>query len=426
MSSPIPDIVGGLPRIRTRRWFIVALVFLGLLFIGAIGSWAVGSGHLLIPGLGIASGQNLLTRGLDRLYILSEIPNPDGSGSSVAGRVTVLDMVTRQEVISIEAGVDVDAVPSADGTRVYIAGVDDAVNGTGVDHLFAVDARSGSEIWRVSLRDRMKYNGGGPSTLAVSSDGGQLYIYSYPWLELDKYPAGQVPYWIEIVDASTGQALPDTIPLPDCGAAGLTVSSVEGTLYIVCYDSNDVRFINTKTFQVEQRVETSSSSDLPGKPGGIATSVESPDGRRLYVITNDWRVAVVDLEGHAVVQMADLGGVDKGRVVNGLVALSSDGRTLLIAESIETAVGKVIANQLHLFDTQSWREVHQIRVDEPLAPTTLAFDPDGRSVYGITTSHGNTPFPGTDTILKVNLTDDSTNALLVREGEGIMRIFFGP
>jgi DNA-binding beta-propeller fold protein YncE len=195
---------------------------------------------------------------------------------------------------------------------------------------------------------------------------------------------------------------------------------------VVCYDSKDVRFINTKTFQVEQRVKIPGASGLSGNPDLIVSSVESPDGGKLYVVTSDWRVAVVDLERRAMLQVVDLGGMHKGDVAGRLVALSSDGRSLLIAESIQNGAGKAIAHQLHLFDTQSWNETHNIRVDEPLAETSLAFDPDGRSVYGITTGQNHTPFPGTDTILKISLTDDSTNALLARKGEGIMRIFFGP
>jgi DNA-binding beta-propeller fold protein YncE len=288
-SSPLPkNIVREVPRIQIRRWFIVALVILGLIVVGAIGGKAIASGYLSIPGEGTASSQGQLTHSLGRLYILSEIPNPDGSGSSVAGHVTVLNMASKQEIVSIKAGVDVDAVPSADGGRLYIAGADEVANGPGVDHLFAVDTRSGSEIWRVS-NSRVKYIGGGPSTLAVSPDGSQLYVYSYPWLELDKYSAGQVPDWIEILDANTGQALPDTVPLPDCGAAGLPTPTVAGTFYVVCNDSKDVRFINTKTFQVEQRVKIPSASGLPGKPDWIVSSIESPSGRKLYVVTSDWR-----------------------------------------------------------------------------------------------------------------------------------------
>ncbi|MEJ2598542.1 MAG: hypothetical protein P8Z00_09430 [Anaerolineales bacterium] len=38
----------------------------------------------------------------------------------MAGRVTVLNMASQREIVSIKAGVDVDAVPSADGRRLYI------------------------------------------------------------------------------------------------------------------------------------------------------------------------------------------------------------------------------------------------------------------------------------------------------------------
>ena len=204
-SSPLPkNIVREVPRIQPRRWFIVPLVLLVLIVVSAVGGKAIASGYLSIPGTGTASSQGQ-SHSLERLYILSELPNPDGSGSSVAGRVTVLNMASQREIVSIKAGVDVDVVPSADGSRLYIAGVDEAANGPGVDHLFAVDTQTGSEIWRVSLKDRVKYIGGGPSTLAISSDGSQLYVYSYPWLELDKYQAGQVPDWIEILDANTGR-----------------------------------------------------------------------------------------------------------------------------------------------------------------------------------------------------------------------------
>ncbi len=416
-----------LPRIQKHQWFKIAAICFVLIVVSAIAAQSLALWQTVIPGIGKASGQSLQVNKSSRLYILSEIPRPDGFVGSVAGRVTVLDLMTRQAIYSINTGVDVDASLSADGSHLYIVGIDASANcDHGEDHLFAVDARTGTEIWRVSIKDRIKYNGGGPSTLIPSPDGRWLYLYSSPWCDLQKGPDGQVPYWLQVVDTRTGQVLPDTIPLSSCGGASLTIAPTGGDLYVTCFGSNDVRFINLQSRQVEQQLKVPGAPAFLGIPGGIAGSVASPDSHRLYIVTDDFQVAVVDLEQRTVAQWIDLGRRNYRAVAIGLVALSADGTKLVVGENIQEKPGTDTATKLHLFNTGTWQKIRDFRIERPITHLTLVVHPDGRSVYGIGSSFNGRPLPDSDTILNLSLTGNQGEAPLVRKGEGIMRIFIGP
>ncbi|NIT59521.1 MAG: hypothetical protein GWN00_25875 [Aliifodinibius sp.] len=429
----LSKIVRALSSRRIRQWWVIVTLIVGLALIGAVVIQIVTSGQTVLADLGKVSGLEPAGSSTqvksNRLYIVSEIPRSDGFVGIVGGRVTVLDLETRREIYSINTGVDVHTSLSLDGTRLYIAAVEiDANCSQGEDHLFAVDAQNGNEIWRISIKDRVKYSTGGLSTLALSPEGRWLYLYSYPWCNLHYNSDGQVPYWLQIVDTTTGQVLPETIPLPGCGGATFTFTPTVGDLYVTCFESNDVRFINLQTRQVEQQLSVPNAPDVLGFPGGIAGSVLSSDGHQSYIVTDNFKVVVVDIAQRTITSQVDLApqiGGDQPTVSYGLVALSDDGTKLIIGENLQEIPGTDTATELYIFDTNSWQKTGRLRVEKPLGQETLILGPNQRSVYGISSSFSDKPLPFADTILNVSLTDEQAKAPLVRKGEVITHIFIG-
>ncbi len=340
----------------------------------------------------------------------------------VAGRVTILDPVTQREVYSITTGVAVDVVPSSDGSLLYITDWDThAKRGLGGGELFAVDIRTGRERWRVAFENRVLYMfGEGPSIMALSPDGRWLYLYKADLKEM-KDP---MPYWIGVVDVITGQATPDTVPLPGCGPAILTPSLDGGSLYVTCLGSSDIRFVNLHTRRVEQQLGTLGVSKLAGISGRIKGSVLSRDGRALYVVTDAFQVAVVDVTMRTVSRMVSLGR-DYQVVPERSVALSPDGTKLFVGLSTREDVAT--ANEIRTFDTLTWREAGRSHLTKPIGASTLTARADGRSIYSI----GAAPLGHADTILGADTDQapaakDQASPVMMRKGEDILRVFVGP
>lgn len=411
-------------RARSAPWRVILLALtLGLVLAAVLAMRAVASPRFTAWAVKIQA----LARPTDmaqhnKLYVLSHIPRADGKNAAVGGRVTVVDQTTRQALRTIETGIDVDAIPSPDGTRLYIAAKDRLADDRlpGENRLFALDTATGAELWRIPVPDRMSYIGGrGPSTLALSPDGRWLYIYSYAWNQ-----SSGVRQRLEIVDTGTGQKLPDRILLPGCDTASLAVSHDGTMLYVTCFSSNDIRFVNARTRQVERQVRIPDAPEIGGLPGGIAGSILAPDGRTLYVVTDTVQVLVVDAGRGTIAPARDLDRRNYRAVPQGAVALVAEGKYVLVAlSSSNDAAG---ANEMRLFETGTWREVRRLPARLSLAGSALAVSPDGSAVYAAGLRFSGKPLPDADTILALSLLDGRESTPLARTGEDILRLFTGP
>ena len=360
-----------------------------------------------------------------RLYILSSLVGADGV-SIVGSRISILDPVTHQETFSLQTGVDVEAVPSRDGTRLYVAAIDvTASDPIGKDYLTAIDVRTKGELWRTPLKNRAKYIfGDGPASVRLSPDGRWLYVFSYPWLELSQYGMDtNVPYWIEIIDTASGRPLPETIALPKgCNAGSMFPAPRGEQMAVVCTGTSNVSFVNLRTRQVERQLAVPDAPAYYGQPGRIMAAEASPDSGRVYVMTDNYRLAVVDIAQQALVAWVDLGRQPYQAVRT--MAMTPDGSRLFVGfrpNDSEPAITEV-----RVVDTTTLREVGRLSTGKGFTSPALAVGPDGQSVYSSTSSDTGGPEAWRDTLVQLNATSRAATPLLVRQGEFIRRIFVAP
>jgi len=358
------------------------------------------------------------------VYVLTETPRPGGQSGSVAGQITAVDLATRQDRLSVTAGVNPDAVPDPTGTRLYAAGLVPGAGGPDQDWLFAVDTRTGAELWRVPLADRVKYLSGGPSSLFLSPDGRWLLVFSYPAQTLGQYGgSSRVPFWFQVIDASTGQTVGTTAAMPGCGAAEAWFPTPR-SLAVVCSATGAVNRIDLGNGRLIEQARVAWAATLSGTVGRVAGTVVG--NRSLaFVVTDDRRVAIVDADATPRIEPAlDRVQTSSGAIGSGMLTLADAGQVLVYA-SLPNADAPG-ADTIHLVDTRSWREWATIASPVPLVPGWLASTPDGRFVLGASATRRDGSFPVVDTVQVLDLASGRWDVPLVRPGQALVRSVAGP
>ncbi len=162
----------------------------------------------------------------------------------------------------------------------------------------------------------------------------------------------------------TGKVVTESPHFSYCVGADLKFSPDGRWLYLTCYGSNDIRFMNVTTLQVEATLAipgapfVHSQAVLPytrfgGVAGGMVRTMLSSDGRWLYVVTDEPRVALVNLEKRTIERWVDLGRQSYPSVHYGVVALSADGSRLYVG--VRTRGEDSPVDQFRVFDTHSWQ-----------------------------------------------------------------------
>jgi len=147
-------------------------------------------------------------------------------------------------------------------------------------------------------------------------------------------------------------------------AIGGTVSGLPSTAaalpapkaYIGLYGNNTIGVLDTATGHVLRSIK------VPAGPEGV---IVTPDGRRVYVSSEDaTQLSVIDTATDKVIKTLDLGRSPEG------MALSRDAKTLLVAMF---DIGK-----LDVIDTSTLKITAQVSVAKPHG---VALAPDGRTAY---------------------------------------------
>jgi YVTN family beta-propeller protein len=126
--------------------------------------------------------------------------------------------------------------------------------------------------------------------------------------------------------------------------------------YIGLYGNNTIGVLDTATGHILRTIKV---------PAGPEAVIATPDGRRVYVSSEDaTQLSVIDTATDKVIKTLDLGRSPEG------MALSRDAKTLLVALF---DIGK-----LDVIDTSTLKITAQVSVAKPHG---VALSPDGRTAY---------------------------------------------
>ena len=155
-------------------------------------------------------------------------------------RLFALDTERKEIVKTYPTGSRPDIALSRDGTRLYVASesrVPEGPEGAGAGRLDVVDTATGATL--TSVANPHRWVAMGPlygSEMALSADGHWLYVYkSMPG------PENTVSEFVAIFDTAANKFLPDTIPLPKCGASLLVPWPNGRALSVACFVTEDLR-----------------------------------------------------------------------------------------------------------------------------------------------------------------------------------------
>jgi hypothetical protein len=390
----------------SRQWLelaagIVAIVLAGVLLVGVFGT---------LPGNERDHGNGPSESGTvdaGRLYVVSQVFGAEeGVEVTVGGRVTAYDAASGVELYAIQTGSQVDAVLSPSGAFLYVSSISTSASG---DDLIAFDARTGQELWRRVIHDRVHFLLQlGPSTLAASPDGQRLYIYS-------SSAPGQA--WLQVLDTES-RALLGRFDVPYC-AADLHISPNGQTLYTLCHGGGMTGLSAAIDLATQEPLRMD-----PVLPSDVSATSLSPDGRLLYAVSRA-KVTIIDLDARTIIEQVPLSAdLHPARLLQ-LVSLSSDGRYLFVgidSEALPENDGPA-SNVVAVYDTDTWQEVTRIAADLPITAQTLAAAPGGRAVFAANNSfREGTSIATQSTILTLSI-DAAPVVFSERSREEIIRMF---
>lgn len=241
-----------------------------------------------------------------------------------------------------------------------------------IDYLTVYRTTDWSIERQVPVPDIIRYFGE-YSGIAPSDDGKYLYVYNYNDRTRGTSP---VRYWLSALDLSTGNWLPQQVDLPGCGASQLLVNG-SAQVDVLCYDSNDVRTVNTATFAIAQTtsVVIAQQQRSAGRLPKVATATLR--NGTLYVVGENREV-------HALSQASTdrmlTAAADTDRVVPFQpVALDADGSNLYVPSGSADERSRGLASDITVINVTSGAVVRILHPSRPYRWVT--FSSDGTTAF---------------------------------------------
>jgi hypothetical protein len=222
------------------------------------------------------------------LYVL------DVGGASGEGRVLLVDPVQGAIKGTLPTGYHPDFGTCSDGSRIYVV---DGAQFSGFLTMF--ESQSGRLLNKSHFEDRAVYTIR-PSQpgIGCSANGQWLFIQTMKTLT-----PGVDEHSIAVVDASTGQPLPRSIPLSGCGVAQFIQGPFTGwDIAVECSLTNSIRFIALDSAGAVSRVKDVALALADGA---------APDGTVRGKSERMTSSTVFDSSSRSVVIARPAGGVDQ-------------------------------------------------------------------------------------------------------------------
>lgn len=336
----------------------------------------------------------------------------DPQDGELVSRIWVVDPQAQKVVRSFPARYTPDVAFSPDGRQLYVADgyYTQVIRGEWRDVLSVYDARSGELLHdEVPVLDRLMYKvlPHNRQYLFLSPEGRRLFVRKYGDPDVHRLR-------LTVLDTGTFDVLAE---YPACVSGDLWPLS-GGRL--LCVDGATVQFVEALSGEVARTVYL---------PLGEVASAVGPAGERLYLVSADARVAVMDVEVEPPQLTGDPVSLDAppgAKVAEGQIVLSPNGARLYVRFLTGNwrTEGLDAADEIWAFDTRTWEKVGAF---EPPAPTwDMALSADGRQLYTVSPWAQALSIFDTTTFREIGVIRDlgETPALIVVPSVGGQRIDF--
>jgi hypothetical protein len=318
------------------------------------------------------------------LYVLD--PKPDAGGPG--GRVWLIDPETIKVMGSIRTGDNADFALSPDGSRLYVASITEGDS----SELAVIDTAQGVVVQKRTIEYREVANVlPAFSAMAVSGDGLALRIL----LDTPKSADADM-FLLATFDTQTGEFLPNTVRLYNCGPGRFISYPTADQFDFLCPRTNRIRLIRVDG---ESRELQNVDVVLPWERRiGAAEAIEPPGGQDIAIIRGDGAVVHMNVDTHEFSDTAAHPVLpnrippaawpispDGGRIYLGYISdydRHYDNRFYLdYGRPPNLRPNNATASEFRVFDTQTWRRIGTIKIK--MACWSAVVTNDGKMLYAM-------------------------------------------
>jgi hypothetical protein len=318
------------------------------------------------------------------LYVLD--PKPDAGGPG--GRIWLVDPETAKVMGSIRTGDNADFALAPDGSRLYVASIAEGDS----SELAVIDTARGTVLQRGTIEDREVANVlPAFSTMAVSGDGLALRI-----LRDTPETADRDMFLLATFDTQTGEFLPRSVRLYNCGPGRFISYPSADQFDILCPRSNRIRLIRVDADSRELR---NADVVLPWeRRAGAPEAIEAPGVQGIAIVRGDGAVFEMDV---ATQKFTDTSAHPDApnRVPPAAWPTSPDGSRLYLGynnvyehsydnrfyldygRSPNLRPNDATASEFRVLDTRTWRKIGTIKTKMPFWSAVTRND--GKMLYAM-------------------------------------------
>ena len=317
------------------------------------------------------------------LYVLD--PKPDGVAG---GRVWLVDPETGKTMGSIRTGDNADFALSPDGSRLYVA----SITAGSSSELAVIDTAQGAVVQSSTVEYREVADVlPAFSAMAVSGDGLALRMM----IDLPE-SVNPESFLLATFDTHTGEFLPGSVRLYNCGPGRFISHSTAGQFFFFCPRTNRIRLIRVDANSYEQQ---NVDIVLPWERRiGTAEVIGSADGEAIAIIRGDGAVVQLNIAAQEFSETAAQ-PVLPNRIPPAAWPTSPDGSRIYLGYNSDydraydnrfyleygrapnLRPNNAMASEFRVFDTHTWRKIGTIKTKMPFWNAVVGGD--GNMLYAM-------------------------------------------